>query len=446
MTGHGRIALFLIALAVSLPLSAQQASSDDRIQQLEQKLNELLRQANALQAELQQLKGNSSTATPPADDLLNVEVVPPAATRPAASTASVADSAEQPQTAMTDVQTIENQTSPGASKVFNPDMSVVGNFLGKVGQHNRYEFGGEEPRRSMQFDEAEIALEAFVDPYAKAKFFIGVGPEGAELEEGFAQFLSLPHGFTAKAGKQKATFGKANTWHTHTRPWVDQPLVLHNFFGEEGLADAGISVSKAIANPWDAYVELTGEAFRGDVENVFGAQSANDLFYNGHLKVFKDFSDDSNLEVGASIARGTLPDGMGRAGNRFGGIDVTYRWNPLQRGPYRSLIARFEGIVNDRDDRDERLFGWFASADYRLARRWFTGVRLDQADRAGFSEGGAPLGFTDRGIAATLTFWPSEFSQLRTQLRRVRYGGAETVAEVLFQLQFAIGAHGAHTF
>jgi hypothetical protein len=59
----------------------------------------------------------------------------------------------------------------------------------------------------------------------------------------------------------------------------------------------------------------------------------------------------------------------------------------------------------------------------------------------------------DTGEAATLTFWPSEFSQLRAELRQRRYGGPNGVSastytanEILLQLQFAIGAHGAHPF
>jgi len=56
-------------------------------------------------------------------------------------------------------------------------------------------------------------------------------------------------------------------------------------------------------------------------------------------------------------------------------------------------------------------------------------------------------GGVDRGVSATLTFWPSEFSQIRGQLRRTHYGIIDrTYNELLLQLQFAIGAHGAHTF
>jgi hypothetical protein len=44
-----------------------------------------------------------------------------------------------------------------------------------------------------------------------------------------------------------------------------------------------------------------------------------------------------------------------------------------------------------------------------------------------------------------VTFWPSEFSQARAQYRRIRYAEG-TSNEVLFQVQFSIGAHGAHPF
>ena len=45
-----------------------------------------------------------------------------------------------------------------------------------------------------------------------------------------------------------------------------------------------------------------------------------------------------------------------------------------------------------------------------------------------------------------LTYWPSEFSQIRGQYRRTTYAEGNTASEFLFQFLFAIGAHGAHTF
>ena len=423
MTRRGHFPFLLILLLIAPPLFAQ----DDKLQQLENKLNDLVRQTNELRDEINKLKGAAPAAPAEAEDLTKVtEIAPPPTSAPPAQAPD-----------LTQAQTINNQLNPGASKVFNPDTSVIANFIGRAGKANPYEFGPNDQRPPMTLDEAEVAFEAFVDPYMKGKFFFSVTPEGIDVEEGYANLLTLPYDMTAKIGKMKATFGKDNTWHTHVRPWVDQPLVVHNFFGDEGLNDRGVSISKAFPNDF-AFVEATAEAFSGDVDDVFTRHNNNDLFYNGHLKMFKDISENSNIELGTSYARGNASDVAGLT-NQFGGVDVTYRWKPLQQGNYRSFIGRFEGIVDDRDDVDHRLKGFYASGDYQLGQRWFTGVRLDRADNV-------TSGRTDKGVSATLTFWPSEFSQFRTQLRRTSYGGAKSLTELLFGMQFSIGAHGAHTF
>ncbi|MDQ6803204.1 MAG: hypothetical protein M3041_20560, partial [Acidobacteriota bacterium] len=119
---------------------------------------------------------------------------------------------------------------------------------------------------------------------------------------------------------------------------------------------------------------------------------------------------------------------------------------PLMQGLYSSFIGRLEAVTNNRPDVDHHLKGFYASADRQFARRWFAGVRVDASDRPVVGNT-STLRFTDRGAAATLTFWPSEFSQLRGELRRIRYGDlGRSVNEFLFQMQFSIGAHGAHTF
>ncbi len=451
MARRGHCILFLIAAFAAGPLFAQQ-SQDDRIKELERRLDQLMQQSNALKDEITALK-NGQPATQPqptADqDLTKVGVV--AAPTPLSSTAQqqARPANEQPQTAMTDVQTVNNVSNPGAAKALNPDISVNGNFFGKAGPKNPYEFGSNNDRNPLRLDEAEVAFQAFIDPYAKANFFLSASPEGLTIEEGYAQFVTLPYGLTARAGKFKALFGKANTWHTHVRPWVDQPLVIHNFFTDDQFSDSGVEVSKMFENPF-AFVEGTAEVFAGNVDRVFQRRNQSDLVYNGHLKVFKDISENSNIEVGASYARGGAANAD--AANQFAGVDVTYRWKPLQRATRQSLIGRFEGIVNKSPmafTRNPR--GFYASLDYQFAQRWFTGVRVDSADDIGLyrdvsSAPGLLTPLRDRGASATLTFWPSEFSQLRGQLRRTSYGGARSVTEFLFQLQFAIGAHGAHTF
>jgi hypothetical protein len=228
------------------------------------------------------------------------------------------------------------------------------------------------------------------------------------------------------------------------RPWVDQPLMVSRFLGAEGLNDVGVSVSKDIPNPFGAFIETTGEVYSGNVEDAFGRVNQNDLFYNAHLKFFRDITENSNLEAGTSYASGTLPpdeQGLDLGHNRFAGVDLTYRWKPLSRSIYNSFIARFEGLVNRRGDFDRNLYGYYVSGDYQFAQRWFAGARFDHADRVVDLDR-----LNDRAISGTLTFWPSEFSQLRAQLRRTRLGQGPTFNELLLQLQFSIGAHGAHVF
>ena len=333
---------------------------------------------------------------------------------------------------------------PAPGKVFNPDIAVIGNFLGAVGENDV------DPAPSLEMEEVEIALQAAVDPYARADFFIAVGPEGAEIEEAFLTFPTLPGGLLAKAGKLKASFGKANTFHAHNQPWVDRPLVNVNLLGgDEGLADSGISVSRLIPNPV-AFLELTGEVFRGESE-VFQAEERGDVALGARLRAYRDLAESTNVDVGASFARGHTE--LGSAARLFG-VDATLRWRPLRRAIYRRFLARAEvvwrrgpggakppdeagaeppevGRVGDR--------GGYLSAEYQLARRWFVGARLDQADRIDADE-------DDRGASVLLTFWPSEFSQVRGQYRRIRYAEGPTSNELLFQFLFSIGAHGAHPF
>ena len=68
------------------------------------------------------------------------------------------------------------------SKIFNPDIAVIGNFTGAAGSNEI------EPRPALQLDEAELSLQAVVDPYARADFFLAASPEGLEVEEGFLTF------------------------------------------------------------------------------------------------------------------------------------------------------------------------------------------------------------------------------------------------------------------
>jgi hypothetical protein len=320
------------------------------------------------------------------------------------------------------------------SKIFNPDISVIGNFVGAAGTNDV------EPRPALQLDEAELSLQAIVDPYARADFFLAASPEGLEIEEGFVTFPTLPGGLLAKVGKMKAQFGKANTFHSHNQPWVDAPLPIKNLLGgDEGLNDSGVSVSKLIPNP-ALFLEATGEIYNG-TNDLFTGEKRSDLAYLGRLRGYRDLTESTNLDVGTSFVYGHNDAGPDSTTRVFG-VDATFRYRPLRRAIYRRFLGRTELFWSSRDDGFDggKAFGAYVSGEYQFARRWFAGARYDFSDRA------IDTALRDKSGSVLLTFWPSEFSQIRTQYRRTSYAEGVKGNELLFQFLFSIGAHGAHVF
>ena len=269
---------------------------------------------------------------------------------------------------------------PPAGKIFNPDIAVIGNFLGAMGENDV------DPRPSLEMEEAEVALQALVDPYARADFFLAFGPDGAEIEEAFLTFPTLPGGLLMKVGRLKASFGKVNTFHTHQISWTDRPLMNVNLLGgEEGLADSGISLSRLVPNSL-LFLELTGEVFRGESE-LFQAPTRGDLAYGARLRAYRDLGEAVNVDLGSSFAYGHVAPGETA---RIIGVDATVRYRPLRRAIYRRFIARAEavwrrdpaGLSDDagsstgdpsppKGERTSR--GAYFSAEYQFARRWFAG-------------------------------------------------------------------------
>jgi hypothetical protein len=280
-----------------------------------------------------------------------------------------------------------------------------------------------------------------VDPYARADFFLAATPEGVEVEEGFITFTSLPHSLLLKVGKMRAQFGKVNTLHTHAVPTADRPLVTQNLMGgEEGISDSGISLSKLIDNPV-AFLEATAEVYSGD-SSVFQSEERSRLSYVGRLRAYRDLTESANIDIGSSIAWGPTDVGP-EANRRLIGVDATFRYRPLQRAIYRRFNARTELVWSRQDlefDPAVKAFGMYALAEYQFARRWYVGGRFDRSQQA------FDASLRDTGGSVFLTFWPSEFSQIRGQYRHTRFAGGRRAHEVLVQLNFGIGTHGAHVF
>ena len=420
------------------PATTAPATTSDS--DLAQHIRELEDRVIALEGQVRMLK---AAAAQPAQ---------PGAAQPAESTAQAAavpQPAPTPAAPATQAEALAATQGPNlggagasAAKALNPDISVIGDFIGAMGGNSQQNTVSLQPIPAFQMHESEIGLQSIIDPYARGDFFISFGEEGVNLEEGFITFTALPGSFVAKVGKMRSAFGKVNTMHNHVLPWVDRPLVSNNLVaGEDGINDAGFSVERILPAPKGIFLEATGQLFRGDSGDVFQSSQRSDVSAVAHLRGYHDLNESTNLDLGVSYARGHNDLGTNFLTHLYG-VDATLRWKPLRRSIYHSFVGRSEFIWSDRQQfpATQKSFGYYASADYQLARRWFVGGRFDHSDRS------RDDGLTDKGGSVTLTYWPSEFSQLRGQYRFTHYANNIDANELFLQLIFSLGAHGAHPF
>jgi hypothetical protein len=402
----------------------------------------------ALEAELQTLKAQQAAPAPAPSQQPVVPVAPQAQPAP-------------PLVQGPGVPPTLGGAGPAAAKALNPDISVIGDFIGSIG------YPGNRFTPSLEMHETEVGFQEVIDPYSRADFFITFGEHGVDLEEGYITFTALPAGLQLKVGKMRAAFGKVNLMHNHVLPWIDRPLMTQDLVGgEDGINDAGLSLSKILPAPKGVFLEGTVQVYRGDSLNVFRAINRSDISTVGHLRSYYDINESTNIDLGVSFAHGHSPFANGS--NSLWGADATVRWKPLRRSIYRSFVGRGEVVWAQTSVSPYLLpvtpttqtitpFGFYASADYQLKRRWFLGARFDRSQRGACLPTNPPTIpciplvvssqlLQDTGGSVVLTYWPSEFSQIRGQFRRTGYGEGFLTNEFLFQFLFSMGAHGAHPF
>ena len=329
------------------------------------------------------------------------------------------------------------QTRSGLS--FNPDIGVIGDFRGSYISKGQKNF-------DLYLNETEVSLQATVDPYARADFFLSfsrdpeTGKYGVEVEEGYLTTLSLPARLQLKAGRFRSAVGRANTVHPHALPFIDMPNAYVNYFGEEGLKDEGLSLSWLL--PTKAfYQEILFQVTSGYAESpAFARSEGNRLLYVGHLKNFFTLNDDNTLELGLSGISG--PNDSARVSN-MGVIDLTYKWKPVKLNTYHSLTWQSEFYFNHAnltDNYSMSSFGMYSFLQYQLAKRWFLTGRYDYAQKP-FNKN-----IKENAFSLTAGWYATEFSKLEFETKATDDNIDKRFYQAWLRWIFVIGAHGAHQY
>jgi len=339
----------------------------------------------------------------------------------------------------------------------NPDISVIGDVRAFVTGDAA---DPEDGDLQLDLESAELALQGYLNPFARADVYVGYHDEEFELEEAYATILrGLPGGLQLRAGKYRVDFGKLNLLHPHAYSFLDTPLVHQALLGHEGLIDIGLNASVQIPIGSSA-LTISGNLLKGDFAEPHeyshehsGEEATEvepvetDLGYSERISLFVATGDYAGFEVGINALQGVLDAASDREVDLVG-TDLKYRWAPDR---YRSLTVQGEWLRSRRDvahagdgEDSERVTasGYFFFVDYRFAQRWNAGAIVERTDHAG--EEGAT---TDRaGVFAGFQVM-EETTMVRLLLRRTDDSElAERFNEAIVQLVFSLGPHRAHWF
>ena len=329
--------------------------------------------------------------------------------------------------------------APRSTLSTNPDLSAIGDFRGS------YTSVGKR-KVDLYLSQLELQVSSVVDPYARADFMfsyskdLNTGELGTDLEIATLTSLTLPYQLQLTLGKFKPAFGKINILHPHAFSFVDFPKLTANYFSPEGMYMEGASLSWLVPNPYDFFQELTLEAGRVVTNASLARGDNSQLTYVGHLKNFFDLTPNSTLELGFSGANG--PNQVGFS-STLGGVDLTYKWKPVQFNVLQSFTWQsellFSGMRLD-EATVAKTHGLYSLAEYQFEQRWFVGARYDYSQ---YPDDGAR-----RDMVGTLLFrfQPDEFQILALEYQYTDRNYDRNSNGVVFRIIFGIGTHAAHQY
>jgi hypothetical protein len=389
-----------------------------------------------------------------------------------ATRAEIEQLKSQQQTAASDSAPAESSGAAAAGangNAFNPAISMILN--GQYAHHSlnpdRYlragfPLAGETGpgRQGFSLGESEVSLSANVDEKFYGQLTLSAGTQNGQdtikIEEAFVDTTALPTGFTLRAGRFFSDIGYLNSHHAHTDKFSDRPLAYQAFLGGQ-YGDDGVQL-RWVA-PTDLFMELGGEAFRGQYFPSGGAGRNG----AGVTTLFAHAGGDVGVETSWLAGLSMLRSKTVGAEDGFSGdntlyvADVTWKWAPEGNTKDGGILVRSEFLLDDRSGQFVSLVnselnqswigtrrGMYIEGVYRINRSWETGYRYDQLwadDKGPFAST-----FDPYRHSAMLTWRNSEFSLVRLQLSRDYPNATQTDTAVTLQIQTALGAHGAHKF
>jgi hypothetical protein len=253
-----------------------------------------------------------------------------------------------------------------------------------------------------------------------------------------------------RAGKLFAPFGRLNQQHPHVWEFVSEPLA-QRLIAEESLGGPGVAVSWLVPLPWFAELHVAAHQTEPLVAFVDGValEEGEDDGFTGVARLVQYFPVGEGATVGLGLSAARRDEGRTAFGaptphsqfRDMGGADVYLRVRPPASRSYLTVSGelyarRFAGVEGVSDDFEE---GWWAQTFAKVGPHFGGGLRYERAPSTSVDD-------DDERVTALAGCFPSEFQRIRLELSRDLVAGGDDVFTALLNVEFGIGAHGAHPF
>ncbi len=334
---------------------------------------------------------------------------------------------------------------------------------------------------------AELGFASSVDNLFDLNAILHFSNSGVDIEEAYFTSTGLSYGLTLKGGKFLSDFGRLNSQHQHIWEFSDAPLIYKSFFGNHNINEIGASMQTTLPTPF--YSLLGFELLQGDNQSSFGTSAITPANENedivsqkpqqpnlliAYAKASTDIGD-TTLLTGISYASGeSRLDHQGDENpHAFSGKTAVTNIELTTKTMFDSYsYLQFQGewmqrdmkgqlyIPNDAKDAfaknismDKLQEGYYAQLIYAFNKEYKVGLRYDNFYKNDVITNGINQNKEKNldAYSVKLDYKASEFSLFRLQYNKNNAlfdedGEKQNLDEIIFEMNFAIGSHPAHTF
>lgn len=299
----------------------------------------------------------------------------------------------------------------------------------------------EDENDGLAIQSAEMILSADINDQFHAEAFFHYHPEehhgnhshsaSFELEELFIETLDISWG-TFKVGKFLSEFGRLTHMHVHALPFVKHGRLNERTFGDEGLADVGVSMTTKLPLLWKS--EVVVQAMQPTNSELFDDHERHSLAYLARFKnqfslsstmlfeaglsglSWKSHEEDKTTVLGADVALMILPSRSAKKASFTWALDYLHKEQNLGFG------ERYSGVST--------YISWFFLKKLEALTRY---EQLGLVRRAG-----DPV---ERSYTGALAYHMSDATRLMWQYDQLDDESDEKEKRLMLQLNVSFGAH-----